>query len=165
MPKTRTNRGATDAPQGDAGDAASDAATSAPYQPTCRHCHRRKPDRRGLCRGCYRQPFVRKLYGPINPLGNKVFTFDTDGKRPLAKRPTSAAPGSEAKIAIMAARVKARVAVFHPLDAGLATDELPLDVVQFSAGHDKRAEQVHYDPTPEWAMPKPRAKRKAAATA
>jgi hypothetical protein len=37
----------------------------------------------------------------------------------LADQPTEAPPGSAEKIAVMAERVKLRVAVFHPEDAPL----------------------------------------------
>jgi hypothetical protein len=38
---------------------------------------------------------------------------------PLAEEPTDAPPGSDAKIEVMAERVRLRVAVFHPEDAPL----------------------------------------------
>ena len=81
-------------------------------KPLCVHCGRRRRNRpRGLCWTCYRAPAVQAAY-PGNPppvgSGNPVHR--------LPGSPTDARPGSEAKMAVMAARAARGECLFHPAD-------------------------------------------------
>jgi hypothetical protein len=77
----------------------------------CKHCQTRKMlrHRRCLCWRCYSDPAIRKLYAP----SHKPFAHGK-GTPP---EPTTAAPGSKEKEAVMLARAKAGYDLHHPLDA------------------------------------------------
>lgn len=108
-----------------------------PYAPTNRGT-------RGLCRECHANPEVRARYGPVAPRGNKALSADrrlhSRRKRRLP-RPTQAAPGSEAKILVLMARLAAREELHHPEDARLDLSRLPAEKVEeyrsflMSSGH------------------------------
>lgn len=82
----------------------------------CRHCDcRRANSHRGLCWTCYVKPGVRVSY----PCTSKFGKFYTDfyGGNDPPPVPTTAAPGSPAKIAIMAHRAALKRSLWHPLDS------------------------------------------------
>lgn len=82
--------------------------------PLCRHCRTRLVKRpRGLCWACY-QSAARDLYPPQHEqrIGcgvGAVLVYDCE--------PTTAAPGSEAKLAVLEFRAANRQRLFHPADA------------------------------------------------
>ena len=92
----------------------------------CRHCQKSKVNRpRGLCWSCYYRPGVRDQYPSTSKYARRgVGNFC--GTAPLPATSTSAAPGSEEKIAILAERAKNRQSLWHP-------DDLTLETVPASA--------------------------------
>jgi len=90
----------------------------------CRHC---QEDRylfaRDLCRRCFDQPDIRALY-PVAPHGRRGVGRHNAPTPPA--EPTDAAPGSAAKLQVLAARAAAGQALFHPRDECL---EAPCPVV------------------------------------
>jgi hypothetical protein len=88
----------------------------------CQHCNQSKATRpRGLCWRCYYRPGVRDQY----PVTSKFATLRYRAVNPFAEDapppaspecPTGAWPGSAEKIAVMADRVAAGRAIFHPED-------------------------------------------------
>ncbi len=82
----------------------------------CRHCKRVYANRpRGLCWSCYYQPGVRELF-PSTSKFARLGVADSYGSRALPPEPTSAAPGSPAKVRVLAERAALGVALWHPLD-------------------------------------------------
>jgi hypothetical protein len=82
----------------------------------CRHCGRCPVNRpKQLCWGCYYTPGVADLYPPLSKYGCRGVGHGCGGYS--LPEPTDAAPGSEDKLAVMAARAKAGVSIFSPLDA------------------------------------------------
>jgi hypothetical protein len=83
-----------------------------PFGP-CRHCQRYvflRP--RKLCCPCFKNLAVRALY----PTATK-HARDHYRDPPPAPEPTTAPPGTRAKLAVLAARVAAKVLLHHPEDA------------------------------------------------
>lgn len=83
----------------------------------CANCQRPccKKGTRGLCHSCYRDRAV------------SVDVLDQDGHHnnhhaPRLPEPTTARPGSEEKIAVLARRWARGEALFHPDDAGMKED-------------------------------------------
>ena len=77
----------------------------------CKHCREwKEPRRRGLCADCYRNQNIRKHYPPAYYREELPAYFG----EPLT--PTDAAPGSEAKIRVMAERAAMGLGIFHPRD-------------------------------------------------
>jgi hypothetical protein len=97
-------------------------ATTAALAPSapCRHCGQaRAIQRRGLCHACYYTPGVRDLYPSTSKYGQR----DLDRRdRPPPATPTSARPGSEAKVRVLEERAARGEALFHPLDSREAPD-------------------------------------------
>ena len=92
-------------------------AAMSPRDP-CAHCGVRTATRpRRLCGPCYADRRVRRQYAPAGPRGRRG--FDAYGRRPLPPAPTSAPPGSPAKVLVLAERARRRQQLFHPDDAGL----------------------------------------------
>ena len=103
---------------------------------------------RGLCFRCFYSPDgIRALYpvGSGNPATAKYTRFcdrdpsvtpDFMGQAALPDVPTTAAPGTEAKMRVMKRRVKARRAVHHPADARYAGDRRPLEWMQKRQGRE-----------------------------
>ena len=85
----------------------------------CRHCHKRSCVRpRGLCGRCYNDIETRDLY----PAQSRY--RETNRVPALPDSATTARPGTEEKVAVMAARFAAGRAVFHPDDVSvLAGDD------------------------------------------
>lgn len=95
----------------------------------CRHCRAAKVCRpRGLCWSCFYTPGVRDQY-PITSkyarrgLGNGFKSLM------LPPEPTTAAPGSVEKLAVMAERAEQNYELCHPLDARYPGDPLPLTAI------------------------------------
>jgi hypothetical protein len=88
----------------------------------CRHCRKRKRCRpRGLCFVCHSDAEIRDLY-PAGSAAGKNAKYarraEADGYRagPLPAAPTDAPPGSEEKMRVMRARVRAGEQLHHPGD-------------------------------------------------
>ncbi|MFO0802012.1 MAG: hypothetical protein U0791_02660 [Gemmataceae bacterium] len=87
----------------------------------CRHCGQPRPiHSRGLCRACYGDPDVKRLfprlYGENRAKYARRGAGNTTGPRPLPE-PTTAAPGSPAKLATLIERAERGFLLFHPADA------------------------------------------------
>lgn len=83
--------------------------------PACRHCGRAKVNRpRGLCWDCYYAPGVRERYPSTSKFARRSKP-DFFGSL-LLPTPTDAPPGSEEKMAVLAARAAAGESLFHPDD-------------------------------------------------
>lgn len=81
----------------------------------CRHCRRGRVNRpRGLCTVCFAEPAVRALY-PTRVRGVRAGVPDFNGTPPLPA-PSGARQGTEEKIAVLAERAAARLALHHPSD-------------------------------------------------
>lgn len=91
----------------------------------CKHCSRemRVNAGRGLCYPCYYVREIRGIYPARYGMG-KRFNEPRRVKPPTI--PTVAAPGTEAKLATLANRVKRGESLFHPADARLKGDPTPL---------------------------------------
>ena len=84
----------------------------------CRHCLRANVNRpRGLCWCCYYAPGVRALYPSTSRYARGV--IDTYAPAPLDAAPTTAYPGSAAKLAVLERRAALGLALFHPQDEAL----------------------------------------------
>lgn len=84
----------------------------------CRHCGGGPVNRpRGLCWHCYNTPGVRGQYAPVNKFGRRGVgnCLRRPPRRPAS--PTSAPPGSEEKVAVLAERARRHERLFHPDDA------------------------------------------------
>ena len=95
-------------------------AMSKQYSP-CQHCHQ-KPGRhpRGLCWNCYYVLDVRHLYPSTSKFANRGVT-DTHSQRSLPAAPTTATPGTLAKVEVLVERAAAGTGLWHPYDATLET--------------------------------------------
>lgn len=85
----------------------------------CRHCHHRKvrPGSRGLCSACYYGPnSVRHEYASGSPFARRGVGHGRDLGLKLPK-PTTALPGTKAKLAVLAERAARGLALHHPDDA------------------------------------------------
>jgi hypothetical protein len=81
----------------------------------CRHCKQGSVTRlRGLCWTCYYADGVRDLY----PSTSKFARTCTMGRAtaPLPAAPTTAAPGTPEKMAVLESRAIRGERIFHPLD-------------------------------------------------
>lgn len=99
----------------------------------CRHCSKCKVNRpRGLCWSCYYTPGVKDLYPSTSKYARRgVGNFS--GNAPLPDAPTTAAPGSPEKLAVLEQRAKLKQALFHPSDATFAGDPRPLAFLRETA--------------------------------
>ena len=95
----------------------------------CRHCSKCPVNRpRGLCFSCYYTPGVKERYPSTSKYARRGVGHVAGRRNPLLPdRPTTAAPGTPEKLAVMEARAKANRAVFHPADARFPGDPRPLD--------------------------------------
>lgn len=97
----------------------------------CRHCGKAKVNRpRGLCWSCFYRPGVRDAYPSTSKFARRgVGNFC--GAAPLPASPTTAAPGSAEKIAILAERARLKQTLWHPEDGiGQITRHLEHEEVQ-----------------------------------
>lgn len=82
----------------------------------CRHCGAVRASRpKGLCWTCYYTPGVRARYESTSKFSRRG--TDEGSSSLLPPEPTQAAPGTEAKMQVMALRAQAGVALHHPADA------------------------------------------------
>jgi len=94
----------------------------------CRHCNRVPSNRpRGLCWSCYYRPGVRQLYPSTSRFARRGIA-DRIGRVPLPRVPTSAPPGSEAKVRVLMARASKRQGLWHPADAPMDVESRKLGV-------------------------------------
>lgn len=97
-----------------------------PKGPRCRHCGTRKACRpRGLCFGCSLDPAIRAQHpceSKFAQWANGALDFDGPAETPA--EPTRCEPGSEEKIAVLAARAAQGVSLHHDDDVkcGKATE-------------------------------------------
>jgi hypothetical protein len=93
----------------------------------CRHCQKARVNRpRGLCWSCYYRPGVREQYPSTSKFARRgVPNFY--GRAPLPAVATTAAPGSEEKIAILMERARNRQSLWHPDD--LTLEEAPVSAL------------------------------------
>jgi len=99
-------------------------------QACCRHCGRSKVNRpRGLCWSCYYTRGVKERYPSTSKYANRgLGSFSSNAVQPPV--PTTAAPGTAEKLAVMETRIRNRQALWHPLDATYAGDPRPLEWLQ-----------------------------------
>ena len=96
----------------------------------CRHCSKSKVNRpRGLCWSCYYTPGVKELYPSTSKYARRGVGNFT-GNAPLPDSPTTAAPGSPEKFAVLEQRANLKQALFHPADARYAGDPRPYEVLR-----------------------------------
>jgi hypothetical protein len=109
----------------------------------CRHCDQSKVNRpRGLCWSCYYTPGVKDLYPSTSKYARRgVGNFA--GRAPLPAAPTTAAPGSPEKLAVLEQRAKLKQSLFHPCDARYVGDPRPLE---FLANPAQFADEVNTEP-------------------
>lgn len=83
---------------------------------TCRHCRRQYRALRtvALCEACYRQPRLRPRYAGRMGRRNDELAHKAPKALP---RPTSYAPGSDEKLAVLVERAARNESLFHPQDA------------------------------------------------
>ena len=85
----------------------------------CKHCNTRWGYRpRGLCKVCYYNLSIRKLYKPKTTNRSPLTDFNSKGRR---CKPTNAVPGSEEKIQVLCKRAEKGQQLFHPKDNMLLT--------------------------------------------
>ncbi len=95
----------------------------------CRHCSKSKVNRpRGLCWSCYYAPGVKEQYPSTSKYARRGVGNFT-GRAPLPASPTTAAPGSPEKLAVLEQRARLKQAIFHPADARYAGDPRPLEFI------------------------------------
>ncbi|MCS6865840.1 MAG: hypothetical protein RMJ56_12690 [Gemmataceae bacterium] len=99
----------------------------------CRHCSKSKVNRpRGLCWTCYYTPGVKDQYPPTSKFARRgIGNFC--GKAPLPPVPTTAAPGTPEKLAVLEQRARLKQALFHPADARYEGDPRPLEFLREQA--------------------------------
>src|SRR5689334_19756437 len=85
----------------------------------CRHCKKVRSNRpRGLCWSCYYTPGVREQYPSTSKFARRGVS-DFNGATQLAAKATTALPGSDAKVAVLAERARLGLSLWHPGDATL----------------------------------------------
>jgi hypothetical protein len=96
----------------------------------CRHCSKSKVNRpRGLCWSCYYTPGVKEQYPSTSKYARRgVGNFS--GSAPLPAAPTTAAPGTPEKLAVLEQRARLKQAIFHPADARYEGDPRPLEFLK-----------------------------------
>jgi hypothetical protein len=94
----------------------------------CRHCNRVKSNRpRGLCWSCYYSPGVREKYPSTSKFARRGIS-DFNGRTALAAQPTTALPGTEEKVLVLAERARLGLSLWHPQDATLERSPVPAEV-------------------------------------
>jgi hypothetical protein len=74
-----------------------------------------------LCWSCYYRPGVRDLYPSTSKFAYRGIS-DFNGRAALPPTPTTAAPGTAEKVAILAQRAQHRQALWHPNDAPIGPE-------------------------------------------
>jgi hypothetical protein len=116
-------------PCGNAAKSRAEAELTPKYT-VCRHCSQRNVNRpRGLCWSCYYTPGVKELYPSTSKYARRG-VGNGSGPRPLPPAPTTAAPGTPEKVAVMERRAAARRAIFHPADSRWEGDPRPLEFLR-----------------------------------
>ena len=113
----------------------------------CRRCAKCKVNRpRGLCWSCYYTPGVKELYPSTSKYARRGVGNFT-GNAPLPDAPTTAAPGTPEKLAVLEQRAKLKQALFHPADAKFEGDITGVLQNQLIDGRDsvKTVGMVPYD--------------------
>jgi len=83
----------------------------------CRHCQKVRSNRpRGLCWSCYYTPGVRDQYPSTSKYARRGVS-DFNGRASQSVDPTTALPGTEEKVAVLAERARLGMALWHPQDA------------------------------------------------
>lgn len=97
--------------------------------PVCRHCGRGKVNRpRGLCWTCYYTDGVKDMYPSTSKYARRgVGNFNGNAAAP--PEPTTAAPGTAEKMAVLELRAKLKQALWHPFDAQYEGDPRPLEAI------------------------------------
>lgn len=91
----------------------------------CRHCNRGRVNRpRGLCWGCYYTPGVKDQYPPTGMAARRLGNF-AGQSLPLGT-PTTVAPATPEKLAVMEERARLKQCLWHPLDAKFPGDPTPV---------------------------------------
>ncbi|CAN5517567.1 hypothetical protein BH11PLA2_BH11PLA2_09510 [soil metagenome] len=93
----------------------------------CRHCGRAKVNRpRGLCWSCYYTVGVKERYPSTSKFANRGIgnVFRNAVLPPI---PTTAAPGTPEKMAVLEMRARMGQALWHPLDACYQDDPRPME--------------------------------------
>lgn len=106
-----------------------------PPKPTvCRHCSKAKVNRpKGLCWSCYYTPAVRDLYPSTSKYARRVLP-NFSGARPAPAAPTTAAPGTPEKVAVLAERARLGQQLHHDHDARHPGDPRPLEFIRQQGG-------------------------------
>lgn len=92
----------------------------------CAHCRWRLCCRpRGLCFACHLDPSTRMQHPMKDSPTNRRGVGNGFKTAPFPACPTSARPGSQAKVDVMAARVLAGEGLWHPLDGIQSNDRFP----------------------------------------
>lgn len=93
---------------------------------TCKHCHKNKVNRpRGLCWTCYYTPGVKEQHPSTSKYARRG-EGNFNGNAPTPPEPTTAAPGTPEKMAVLAMRAKLKQALWHPDDAQYVNDPRPI---------------------------------------
>lgn len=96
----------------------------------CRHCAKSKVNRpRGLCWSCYYTPGVKELYPSTSKFARRGVGNFT-GHASLPPVPTTAAPGTPEKLAVLEQRARSNLAIFHPADARYEGDLRPVEFIR-----------------------------------
>lgn len=83
----------------------------------CLACQLRPPERaRGLCQNCYYTPEIRDQH-PLIPNAYRRHEVEIEPSGTLPESPTTAAPGTEEKLLVLAERASRGEYLFHPDDA------------------------------------------------
>src|SRR5262249_61391304 len=94
----------------------------------CGHCHRVKPKRpRGLCCWFSSPPGGRDFFPPTRKSARRG-VGNGNVVVPLPATPTTAAPGSPEKVAILEQRARLGVSLWHPADAPMDAESFVLGV-------------------------------------
>ncbi len=102
--------------------------------PMCKHCSRTKVNRpRGLCWSCYYSPGVKEIYPAVSKYGRRG-PGNTFAKAAFAAFPTTAAPGTPEKLAVMEQRALLNQNLWHPFDAEYEGDPRPLQASEHAVG-------------------------------
>lgn len=90
-----------------------------PDELRCVHCGKRRKKARGLCHKCHSTHCIRERYEVSDSPSTRRAEPDCTGTRPLPDAPTTARPGSEDKLAVLAERAARRQQLHHPDDHGI----------------------------------------------
>lgn len=96
----------------------------------CAHCGKGRINRpRGLCWNCYYTPGVKELHPSTSKYAKRGIGNGQNFDPPFPAQPTTHAPGTPGKLALLEQRAKDRVAIFHPADARFEGDALPVEFI------------------------------------